>query len=407
MLFQTLDDKSECVGVYTDKRIIFDPKEFPDSISRTWDVAPYLRKMPDIEYASLYLEGQNIDEHIPEYFKDDWVDVCKKIGAFKRSLTTSCIDTTENCFFDLVPQRFLIEYCEVKNRITDHVLKTIKRPNRYEFYKQVAFMLRDISDRRLVLDRTLLKSYLGDKKLHNQSKSILECAPCVKYNQFGTKTGRLTTKPNTFPILTLNKSLRGVVQPSNDYFVELDFNGAEVRTLLGILKKPQPTTDVHDFHLKNIFRSLTTRSEAKTSFFAWLYGSSQATSAGEMKELAAFYEKEKLLDKYWDGSTVVTPYKKRIENVSRHHALNYLIQSTAADLMLKQALKMDYLLRTRSRGSQIAFLIHDAVVIDMKKEDAPLLNLLLSLMRSTNFGNFEINMKKGTTLGSMREFELV
>ena len=98
MLFQTLDDKSECVGIYTDNQLIFDLDSFPEGLSKTWKYASYLRNM-DIDYASLYLEGGQIKDIIPEYLQDDWDDVSKKIMAFKRSLRLSQVDTYENCFF--------------------------------------------------------------------------------------------------------------------------------------------------------------------------------------------------------------------------------------------------------------------------------------------------------------------
>jgi len=47
-------------------------------------------------------------------------------------------------------------------------------------------------------------------------------------------------------------------------------------------------------------------------------------------------------------------------------------------------------------------LIHDAIVIDMKKEDWNLLKSLVTLMGSTNFGKFMVNIKRGKTLGSMK-----
>ena len=52
VLFQTLDDKTECVGIYTDNSLIFDPDDFPDRLSKTWKYSSYLRGM-DVEYASL------------------------------------------------------------------------------------------------------------------------------------------------------------------------------------------------------------------------------------------------------------------------------------------------------------------------------------------------------------------
>ena len=64
MLFQTLDDKSECVGIYCDGQLIFDLVDFPEQISKTWKYSSYLRDIEDIEYASLYLQGQEIQDVI-------------------------------------------------------------------------------------------------------------------------------------------------------------------------------------------------------------------------------------------------------------------------------------------------------------------------------------------------------
>ena len=94
MLFQTLDDKAECVGIYTDKEMIFDPESFPENISQTWSYSPYLRGR-DIDYASLFLEGEPLSGCLPEYLRDDWDDVSERILAFKRSLDISKV----NLFF--------------------------------------------------------------------------------------------------------------------------------------------------------------------------------------------------------------------------------------------------------------------------------------------------------------------
>ena len=405
MLFQTLDDKTECVGIYADNQLIFDPDGFPPGLTQTWKYAPYLRDL-DVEYISLYLEGGKIADVIPEYLRDDWEDVSKKIMAFKRSLSISQVDTHENCFFDLVPERFLIEFCEVKNKITEYVAKNVQKPERYEFYKHVAMMLEDISNKEVSIDKKIVKTYSQSLKLKNHVRNILSAKPYVKYNQFGTRTGRLTTQKGFLPILTMGKEFRSAIKPQNDIFVELDFNGAEVRTLLGLLGKNQPDYDVHDFHLNEIFTKINTRNQAKVAFFAWLYGSKTAVASEEMTRLASFYEKDLLLAKYWDGNAVRTPFKKVILDTSEHHALNYLVQSTAAELTLKQALKIDYVLRTQSKGSHIAFLVHDAIVLDIKKEDLNLIKTLVSLMRSTNFGKFMVNVKRGSSLGSLKEVKL-
>ena len=403
MLFQTLDDKSSCVGIYADHDLFFDEESFPAPLTKTWAPAPYLRGLP-VEYASLYLEGAPVRERVPEYLQEDWEDALRRLEAFRRSLSTAQVDMHENCFFDLVPTRFLRDFCEVKNKITQHILATVKKPARYEYYKHLSFLLQDIQDRPISLNKRVLNSYAADPKLGRQAQRIMDCSPYVKYNMFGTKTGRLTTAPKTLPILTLPATLRSAILPQNDFFVELDFNGAEVRTLLGLLGKDQPLGDVHKFHQEHIFQGKLTREQCKQAFFAWLYGSSSAVNQGESAMLATFYEKDNLLDRFWVNGEVRTPYRRCMAGVDKHHALNYLVQSTAAELCLKQALKIDHLLRTRSQGSHVAFLIHDAIIIDLKKEDEDLLSSMELLMQSTNFGTFVVNRKKGKTLGGLNAF---
>ena len=400
-LFQTLDDKTECVGIYIDGKLQFDIDEIPPHASKTWKYIPYL-KNKDIEYLSLYLEGKPLAEVLPEYLQDDWEDISTKVQAFKRSLKIAGVSLGENCFYDLVPKRFLIEYCEVQNNIASFVENKIEKPKRYKFYKFVHMMLRDMAEYEVSLDKRFLKSFASHPKLRNQSQKILEGSPRVDYNQFGTKTGRLTCRPGSFPILTLGKDLRTAVQPVNDYFVELDFNGAEIRTLLGILGKEQPSSDIHEFNISNVFQQHMTREEAKVAFFAWLYGAKNTVSAEVSQTLKNFYGANLLLEKHWDGQDVTTPFGKKIKNVSEHHALNYIIQSSSAELVLKQAVKIHHLLGLRGSRSRLCFLVHDSVVLDVKKEDTALLKDVLTLFETTPFGKFKVNLHRGLNLGAMK-----
>ena len=406
MLFQGLDDKSECVGIYCDGNLVFDIERFPDSLSQTWKYSPYLRDQEGIEYANLYIGGKKIHEVIPEYLKEDWEEVASRLLAFERSLKIAKVNKSDNCIYDLTPKRFLIEFCEVKNQITKYVLNNYARPKRYDYLLRVCQMLEDISGRRLNINRRHLQAHLGSQKNGSIVRRLLETAPRIKYNQFGTRTGRLTTRTDSFPILTLKKSLRSAIEPTNDYFVELDFNGAEVRVLMGILGMKQPKQDVHQFHKDVVFGGHLTREAAKTAFFAWLYGSRSATSSSEGKTLKKFYDKQKVLERHWDGENVCTPFQKEIHGVDEHHALNYIIQSTTAELTLLQAMKIDYLLRNQASGSSLSCIIHDAIVIDFDKRDEHLLPKIKNLMSSTKFGEFKINISKGNNLGNLKELRV-
>ena len=69
---------------------------------------------------------------------------------------------------------------------------------------------------------------------------------------------------------------------------------------------------------------------------------------------------------YWDGQVVKTMFGREIE-ADRSHALNYIIQSTTADLVLRQVVKIHDMLRDKK--SFIAFTIHDNIVLDMTDEE--------------------------------------
>lgn len=403
MLFQTLDDKDECVGIYCDDQLYFDKDLFPSSLTQTWKYAPHLDEYPEIEYANLYLEGGELAKYLPEYLLDDWSKECDRLNSFVRSLAIAKVNRHENCAYDLLPTRFLKDYCRVKNEITHYILTQYSRPLRYKYYLAVCKMLTEVGNRMLRFDKHRLQTYLSDPK----SRPLVQRAvgsPYLKYNQFGTITGRLTTQKNSFPLLTLRKDLRSIVTPTNDLFVELDFNGAEARVVLGLLAQEQPTVDIHDYHRDHVFGGSISRSTAKELFFAWLYGSRQAATSKEGKILETFYPKDRILDTYWDGKKIYTPYRKEITNVDEHHALNYIVQSTAAELTLLQALKINQFLR-QSSGSFISCIIHDSIVLDMSTADMQFLEPIKKLMSSTKFGKFGVNISMGENLGDLQKKE--
>ncbi len=54
MLFQTLDDKDQCVGIFYDGKLIFNFEEFPQDLTRTWRYSPYLLGYRGVDYAEIY-----------------------------------------------------------------------------------------------------------------------------------------------------------------------------------------------------------------------------------------------------------------------------------------------------------------------------------------------------------------
>ena len=93
MIFQTLDDKNECVGIYAEGKLSFD--ELPDGLTACWAPVPYLEDR-EIEYATLYCEGRTPDQVCPDNLRDDWDECNEKMKAFYRSFMLGQVNLDEN-----------------------------------------------------------------------------------------------------------------------------------------------------------------------------------------------------------------------------------------------------------------------------------------------------------------------
>ena len=402
MLFQTLDDKDQCVGIYYDGKLIFNFDDFPQDLTRTWRYSPYLLGYRGVDYAELYAQGKTLEQMCPDYLAEDWEEVCSKLKAFLLSFSFAKVNLRHNCFFDLVPEKFLRDYCQIKNQITNHVIDNYPKPSNYKHLAAVNAMISDIESQPLNVDMSPILPKVSDIKVSNFVKRIKACDRSIRYNLFGTVTGRLATRKNSFPILTMNKEYREVLKPNNDCFIELDYNGAELRVLLSLLGYDQPEHDVHQWNLDNVFENKVTRSEAKTLFFAWLYGSQSDDVKRHSSLLKEKYNKDTLVDKYWDGHVIRTPFDRDVVS-PKHKALNYLVQSVAADLALEQATKVWALLKKNKAKSSIAFIVHDALVIDFDLADRELFKEVQEIFSLTRFGKFPVNKSIGKDFGSLKE----
>ena len=112
MLFQTLDDKGECVGIYHDGELLFDLQEFPQNLTRTWSYTSFMEGYRGVDYAELYAQGKSLTELCPEILKEEWDELRVKRSALIRSLAISKVDLRLNCLFDVLPPWFLKKYCE-------------------------------------------------------------------------------------------------------------------------------------------------------------------------------------------------------------------------------------------------------------------------------------------------------
>ena len=394
MLFQVIDNKDECLGYYADDKITID-QTVPESLFQTWNYSGILSDRTDIEYAKLFCGGLSLDEACPEDYMDKWLSTNERLKAYFRSFIEAKVSMDDNCFFQLVPHTFLQQYYEGRNRITEHVFDTYQRPENYSFLVELSKMTTEISKQRINIDHARLVEYMHTTAGRNFVNKIKRTEPYCKYNIFGTKTGRLSTAKDSFPILTMNKLFRGIIKANNDFLIELDFNAAELRTLLSLCGEDQPQEDLHDWNLKKLYKGKGTREEAKKKIFAWLYNPDSEAGVADK-----FYDREYVKMIYWNKDKVHTPFQ-RVIPCDEHHSISYIIQSTCSDNTLRQMIKLWKLLE--GRKSYVAFTMHDSVVVDFSKEDRDLLYDILMEFRETDLGEYVINVKCGENYGEMRE----
>ena len=380
MLFQLLDSKADCAGTYIDGQFVWD--KIPEGISQTWGYSEHLYGR-DIEYASLMVSGKSIDDVCPIHLGDRWTSAKNLLRGHFKALSMAKMNLEDVCFYDVVPQKHLQHYFDTKNEITKWVFDNIERPEHYSLLAKVQSAVKELKRHPVNLNSfAVYVSGSDDLKAKHLYEQFGDTTPYVDYDIFGTVTGRLTTKRNSFPILNLKKELKSHVRPNNDVFIELDFNAAEVRTMLALQGHEQPIEDIHEWNIKNIFKEDLSREKAKTKLFAWLYNPESKTIESD------FYDREVLLEKYYDGEAIRTPFGRSI-NTPVRKALNYLLQSSSSDNTLDRFCKISNFLR--ATRSHVAFVVHDSVVIDLHKDDRRIIPELVDMFGDTKLGKFKVN----------------
>ncbi len=396
MIFQTLDDKSECVGVYVDGKLHFD--ELPSNLTKTWKYTGSITD-PNVEYAWLRCGGQSLKQACPEELIEEWRRLQRRFEAYLKSFRIGKISMREHCFFDLVPKDFLQQFCEAKNKITEYAFENYEKPENYEHLDKVQKLLYKIKYRDLNINSENSKSLFYKTHMRERAQKLLKGPTHIDYNLFGTVTGRLATNIGSFPVLTMMRELRKLVRPHNDWLISLDYNGAEARTFLGLAGKPQPQEDIHEWNKGGIIRKKDiSRDEMKTIFFTWLYSPDDSEILKNN-----VYDKKAVLDKYYIDGRVKTPFKRSII-VEERKALNYLVQSTTADLVLDKAVEIDKFLQDKK--SFVSHIVHDEIVLDMVDDERDLIVDIKKMFSENKLGNYLVNLKAGKNYFDLEDLKI-
>tara|TARA_R100000664_G_scaffold1581_1_gene4018 strand:+ start:4656 stop:5813 length:1158 start_codon:yes stop_codon:yes gene_type:complete len=351
----------------------------------------------NMDTGSFYVQSvadQKVEDYLPYMELGEWSKVNNKINSQKKALETCKIRDED--MLALLPESLIKEYYSFLNKATKAFVEKNKVNSFNMHVSRVASLIEKIKRQRV---RVNFKNLLEEEDKNPRNKRVLkkikEGKRVIDYDVLGSRTGRLTNKSGSIPILTLKKELRSIIEPQNDLFAEFDYNAAEARVLLALCGVEQPQDDIHDWNIQNVFRGLGTREEAKVRLFSWLYNPNS-----DDRLLNRTYDRKKVLKKYYDGKAVKNIFGREIES-DDFHALNYLIQSTCADLVLEQAVKLDNLLKNKK--SKIAFIVHDSIVVDVTKEDFNMMTAMLNCFADTRLGKFKVNVSGGKTFGNMRK----
>ena len=392
MIFQILDDRKECYGVYSNGKFRYD--RIPENVTGTWSWDQRLAGR-SIDYASVYTGGKAIHDAAPSHLRPRYEKREGRIRSFINSAVNAKIKLNELCLFDLVPEQHLMHYCEIKNEICAWIFDNIEKPANHSFLVDLHQMALDISRNEVLIDQKALKnSSKVDLKARALLKTLNGKNKPICYDVWGSKTGRLTTKQGSFPIMNLKKEIANCVVPKNDIFVQFDLNGAEIRTFISLSTGTHPRVDIHEWNMENVLTNITDRNKAKVKFLSWFYNPNSDAIQSD------HYDRRLLLNKYYKDGVVSTPFGRKIE-ADDFHALNYLLQSSSSDNCMKQACKINKFLQNSL--SFVHSVVHDSITIDLAFEDRQMLPSIQEIFEDTELGWFKSSVQAGRNLRDLVE----
>ena len=345
-----------------------------------------------LKQASILGKSDDFQKICPPHLEDRYFKGHKRLSAHFNSLKNAGISVSREEEISMIPAAVVNEYCDVIKSIAEYTIKSAEPPKNYNEMSAIYDLVQEIGRNKLKVEwqnvNAFHRRYDKFTKLRAQPRFIL-------YDMWRSVTGRLTTKQSSFPILSLDKVYRPSIVPENDFLIELDYNAAEIRTLLFLMGIDQPEKDIHEFLMENVFPTGTTRDEAKRRVFSWLYDGNKSDP-----ELEKIFNRDDILKEYFDGKSLHTPTNRHIY-CDKYHALNYLLQGTTSDMLLLRASEISKILK--GQKSKIYFTMHDSLVLDFSNQDAHLISKIYKEFRETPFGNYKVNASIGKNYGALKK----
>ena len=218
----------------------------------------------------------------------------------------------------------------------------------------------------------------------NLSKSRLY----TQYNLYNT-TSRPSNTCNSINFSALNKDNgeRECYRPSNDIFIEIDFQGYHPR-LIGELVEWHFPNDRNTYKMLGQLLGVT-QQEAKELTFKQLYGGVWS----EYKDKPFFKQVDMFIDEIWDTYQYDNSYSTankiftNLEDVTPNKLFNYIIQSTETSTNVELLeLVFNYL---DGKKTKLILYTYDAFLFDYAEEDGNILQELTQILE------YPVSIKQG------------
>jgi len=305
---------------------------------------------------------------------------------------------------------------EYNKKIITHISNIIKNINQ----NNLNYFNNILKSREESLN-TLTKYYLDEpevekilstetnKSINSTIKAFYESNDrIVKYDNFGSKTGRLTIK-NNLNILTLKKEYRKIFKSSfgeNGSLISIDFSSLELRLLLLEAERYIKNIDIYQ-KISDSLKGILDREQVKKLLISFIYGASN-------EKLASICEADiNLINKIVDSlkrnlniDNLLNKIKSNIKNNKIENKfgrlikldnefnddgliLNYYIQSLGADFSLITF--YDFIKSTNIEIKPV-FFIHDSLIFDIENKNIEYLNSIQHLHSSLYNIDFPVKL---------------
>lgn len=369
LIFSSIDTKNDCTSVFANGKIHKNIKS--SFLGKTWSYDGKLSGLP-VEYAEILCNGLSMKQVCPSHLLDDYIKLQDKKKQFEKTFGVSKVNIEDICLFDLVPEWFIRDFFSIQNEIIESVFSIFPKPENHDFLVKLYQLTDEISKYRI------------QHKLPQYQEH-------TSYNIFGTITGRFGLKPHSFPILNLAREKRSFIYPNNDFFVSLDYNGAEIRTAIGLAGKEQPPGDVYET-FAYLFPGKT-RDEVKQEILKMWYNTDESVHLKEILEKGSFIEK------FWNGEKITSLMGREIK-CEKDLVIPYMNQSSTAEIVFERSYELQKFFSTKQ--TKIAFIIHDEIILDMPLEERELIPEIKEIFSCTPLGKFVVRCKTGSNLGEMK-----